>query len=76
MEAQRVNKGKINSIVDGVEIVENLCYLGDMIQKYGGYDKAVRVRVKKGWLKFKELSRILCNRRIAMKIRGWCKVHM
>ena len=31
---------------------------------------AVRERVKKGWMKFRELSSILCSRRLALKWRG------
>ena len=69
-EVRKVNKDKVNSIVEGVELVENFCYLGDVIQKDGGCGKAVRERVRKGWLKFKELSGVLCNRRIALKMRG------
>ena len=53
-----------------MEIADNFCYLGDMIQKDGRCDKAVRDRVRKGWLKFRELGRVLCNRRIALKMRG------
>ena len=70
VETRRVDKEEVNRIADGVEIVENFCYLGDMIQKEGGCDKAVRERVRKGWLKFKELSGVVCNRRIALKTRG------
>ena len=70
VEAWRVNKENVKNIVDRVEIVKNFCYLGDLIQKDGGCDKAVRDRVWKGWLKFKELSGVLCNRRIAMRMRG------
>lgn len=68
--AGRENKEKVNSVVEGVEIVDNFCYLGDVIQKDGGCDKAVRDRVRKGWLKFKELSGVLCNKRIALRMRG------
>ena len=50
--------------------MENFCYLGDMIQEDGGCDLAVRDRVRKGWVKFRELSGILCNRRLALKWRG------
>ena len=63
---------KVESMVDGLEIVDNFCYLGDMIQSYGGCDGAVRDRVRKGWSKFRELSSVLCNRRIPLKTRGCC----
>ena len=41
-----------------------------MIQRDGGCDLAVRERVRKGWMKFRELSGILCNRKLALKWRG------
>ena len=40
-----------------------------MIQRDGGCDKAVRDRAWNGWLKLKELSGVLCNKRIALKMR-------
>ena len=36
-----------------MEVVGNFCHLGDMIQKDGGCDLAVRERVRKGWVKFR-----------------------
>ena len=36
----------------------------------GVCDLAVRERVRKGWVKFRELSSILCSRRLALKWRG------
>jgi hypothetical protein len=69
-QVRSVDKENVESVVEGVEIVDNFCYLGDMIQKDGGCDKAVRDRVRKGWLKFRELGGVLCNRRIALKMRG------
>ena len=56
--------------VQGLANVNSFCYLGDNIEKGGGCDSAVIERVRKGWLKFKELSGVLCNKRLALKIRG------
>ena len=56
--------------VSGLEEVQNFCYLGDVIQKDGSCDNAVVGRVQKGWAKFKEISGILCNRRISLKLKG------
>ena len=50
-EVGRVRVEKVESMVDGLEIVDNFCYLGDMIQRDGGCDGAGRDRVKKGWSK-------------------------
>ena len=69
-EVGRVRVEKVESMVGGLEIVDNFCYLGDMIQRDGGCDGAVRDRVRKGWSKFRELSTVLCNRRIPLKMRG------
>lgn len=65
-----VNRVKAEKVVDGLEMVDNFCYLGDMMQKDGGCEKAVRERVRKGWSKYKELSGVLCNKRIPLKMRG------
>ena len=51
VDAQRVDKEKVNCIVEGVETVENFCYLGDMIQRDTGCDKAVRDRVRERLVK-------------------------
>ena len=69
-EVGRVRVEKVESMVDGLEIVDNFCYLGDMIQRDGGCDGAVRDRVRKGWSKFRKLSSALCNKRIPLKMRG------
>src|ERR1700761_8048749 len=35
-EVRHVNKENVESVVEGVEIVDNFSYLGDIIQKDGG----------------------------------------
>ena len=56
--------------MEGVELVDCFCYLGDVIQRDGGCGRAVRERVRKGWGKFRELGGVLCNKRIDLKMRG------
>jgi len=60
----------VDASFDGVQVVENFSYLGDTLQKDGGCERAVAERIRKGWWKFKELSGILCNRRLGLKMRG------
>ena len=48
---------------DNIEIVEKFVYLG-------GTQKAVRSRIRFGWTKFKEVSSVLCNKYMSLKIRG------
>ena len=52
---EKGEKGREVKVFDGMEVVENFCYLGDTIQRDGGCDLAVRERVRKGWMKFREL---------------------
>jgi hypothetical protein len=68
-EVDRVDTVEVK-VSSEIEVVESFCYLGDRIQKDGGCERAVRDRVKKGWLKFKELGGVLCNKRIPLKTRG------
>ena len=70
INAEKEEKEREVRVLDRMEVVENFCYLGNMIQRDGGCDLAVRERVRKGWVKFRELSGILCNRRLALKWRG------
>ena len=65
-----IKNTNMNISFEGVEVTENFSYLGDMLQRDGGCERAVAERVRKGWRKFKELSGILCNRRLGMKMRG------
>ena len=70
MREENEENGREVKVFDGMEVVEHFCYLGDTIQRDGGCDLAVRERVRKGWVKFRELSSILCSRRLALKWRG------
>ena len=42
-----------------LEVVENFCYLLDMISCYGGASDAVNAKIGSSWKKFKELSIVL-----------------
>jgi hypothetical protein len=45
-------------------------YLGSMIQKNGDIDEDVSHRIKAGWLKWRQASGVLCDRRVSLKLKG------
>ena len=68
---------QVNSQVDGLyidgheyEIVEKLCYLGDMLSQEGGYEHAMLKRMQTGWLKFRELSGLLIGKGMSLRSKG------
>ena len=55
---------------DEVEVVKQFCYLGDMLGVDGDVDRAVTSRIRAGWMKFKDLSGVLCGRVLSLKLKG------
>ena len=55
---------------EGIEKVESFVYLGDKLNAGGGCLSAVTVRVRVGWMKFRELSGILCGKKWSVKMKG------
>jgi len=53
-----------------MEVVDKLCYLGDMLNVDGGADVAVEARIRIGWNKFRQLVSLLTNRDISLIMRG------
>jgi len=53
-----------------LEIVDNFCYLGDMLSVDGDADAAVEARIRIGWNKFRHLVPLLTNRDISLIRRG------
>ena len=47
----------------GVETVNEFCYLGDKWKTNGGCEVAVTVKMKIGWIKFRECSELLRGKR-------------
>jgi hypothetical protein len=47
-----------------------LCYLGSMLQKDGNIDVDVCYRIKAGWMKWRQASSILCDKRVPQKLKG------
>lgn len=53
-----------------IERVDRFRYLGDTINSGGGCEIAVTRRCRSGWMKFNELSSVLCGRRFTMTMKG------
>uniref|UniRef100_A0A453K593 Reverse transcriptase domain-containing protein n=1 Tax=Aegilops tauschii subsp. strangulata TaxID=200361 RepID=A0A453K593_AEGTS len=45
-------------------------YLGSMLQEDGGIDEDVNHRIKAGWMKWRQASDILCDKRVPQKLKG------
>ena len=57
--------------IDGheYEIVDKLCYLGDMLSQEGGCEHAILKRIQTGWLKFRELSGLLIGKGMSLRAK-------
>jgi len=53
-----------------LELVDKLCYLGDMLSVDVDADAAVENRIRIGWNKFRQLVPLLTNKDISLKVRG------
>ena len=61
--------------IDGheYEIVDKLCYLGDMLSQEDGCKHTILERIfynQTGWLKFRELSGLLIGKGMSLKSKG------
>ena len=45
-------------------------YLGSMLQRDGDIDADVSHRIKAGWIKWRQASSILCDKRVPQKRKG------
>jgi hypothetical protein len=48
-------------------------YLGSMLQRDGGIDEDVSHRIKVRWMKWRQASRVLCDKRVPKKLK--CKFY-
>ena len=50
--------------------VGQFCYLGDILNGKGSSSMVSINRVRSGWRKFRELSDVLTNKKIALRLKG------
>ena len=53
-----------------VRETESFCYLGDVVDREGGVERAKHARVAAAWTKWHKIAGLLCNRRIPLKNRS------
>jgi len=53
-----------------LEVLDNFCYLGDMLSVDGDADAAMEARIRIGWNKFGQLVPLLTNKDISLIRRG------
>jgi len=53
-----------------LELVDEFCYLGDMLSEDGDADAAVKARIRIGWNKFRQLVPLLTNKDVSLIMRG------
>ena len=68
MEQEHISLGPGSENV--IEEVETFMYLGDVVDREGGVERAVRGRVAAAWSKWREIAGLLCNRRIPLRRRS------
>jgi hypothetical protein len=49
---------------------DTIRYLRSMLQKDGDIDKDVNHQIKAGWMKWRQASGILCDKRVPQKLKG------
>lgn len=71
VQIQDVDDGKTVKLGnDEIELVQEFCYLGDVIGSSGDVQSTVIARIRAGWRKFTELSQVLCGRVLSLKMKG------
>ena len=53
-----------------IEDVEQFCYLGNILSRDCHVERAIRARVAAAWQKWRDISSLLCNRGIHLKVRA------
>jgi hypothetical protein len=57
-------------LVDSENITDSFKYLGSIISSDGFIDEDIDQRIKVGWMKWKQLSSVLCDRKVPVKTKG------
>jgi len=55
---------------ENLELMDNFCYLGNMLSVDGYADAAVKTRIRIGWNKFRQLVPLLTNKNISLTVKG------
>jgi len=54
-----------------IKEIKSFCYLEDILQCEGGAERAARARVSQAWLRWREISCLLCNINVPIKRRAF-----
>ena len=57
-------------LCDDVKAVNGSCYLVDRLNASGGCEAAVTVRVRIGWIKFRECGELLLGNKFPLRMKG------
>jgi hypothetical protein len=68
--ATRHEEGDVSLDGQVVAKKDTFRYLGSMLQKDGDIDEDVRHRISAGWLKWRQASSVLCDKRVPQKLKG------
>ena len=80
----KVNRSKteylrVGGVYDGEELklqgekikrAKNFKYLGSTVSSDGRYEKEMRRRIQAGWMSWRMVSGVLCDRKLSAKVRG------
>ena len=53
-----------------LELLDKVCYIGDMLSVDGDADAAVEARTRIGWNKLRQLVPLLINKDVSLIVRG------
>uniref|UniRef100_A0A8I7BIV4 Reverse transcriptase domain-containing protein n=1 Tax=Hordeum vulgare subsp. vulgare TaxID=112509 RepID=A0A8I7BIV4_HORVV len=68
--ATRHEDGEVSLGGQVVPARDTFRYLGSMLQKDGDIDEDVGHRIKAGWMKWRQASGVLCDKRVPQKLKG------
>ena len=54
---------------DDIMQVEGFCYLGSLLEESGGCSKEVQLRISKAWRKWREVSGVVCDKRMTIPLK-------
>ena len=52
------------------ETMNGFCYLGDRLNSSGGCEAAVTIRVRIGWVRFRECGELSLENKFRLRIKG------